>query len=218
VPAAGAQPTSSGLRVDEPADGVLRVLLDRPQRRNALDADLVAALHAAVADVAEHRAVVLGSATPGIFCAGADLDMEDAERAAVSDRLYELYGRIAAAPVPFIAAIDGAAVGGGAQLAIACDLRVVGPAARLRFVGAGHGLAVGAWALTSLVGRGERAASNAQAEALALAAEIARLDPTAVAHLKAVAAAAGDRREALAVEASLNRPWSGAMTASAARA
>jgi enoyl-CoA hydratase/carnithine racemase len=57
-------------------------------------------------------------------------------------------------PVPIVASIAGHAVGGGAQLAIASDLRVAGPSARLRFVGPGHGLAVGAWGLASLVGRG----------------------------------------------------------------
>jgi enoyl-CoA hydratase/carnithine racemase len=51
--------------------------------------------------------------------------------------------------------VTGPAVGGGAQLAAAADLRIAGPAARLRWIGpAGHGLAVGAWVLTDLVGRG----------------------------------------------------------------
>ena len=53
-----------------------------------------------------------------------------------------------------VAALDGAAVGGGAQLAIAADLRVAAPAAFLQLAGPGHGLAVGAWGLPSLVGRG----------------------------------------------------------------
>src|SRR5260370_17772773 len=57
-------------------------------------------------------------------------------------------------PASIIAAWDGPAGGGGAQLALAADMRIVGPAALLRFVGLGHGLALGSWALPGLVGRG----------------------------------------------------------------
>jgi enoyl-CoA hydratase len=226
--------TAAGLLVDRPADGVLRLRLHRPERRNALDGELVEALIEGVGQLGDARAVVLGSSTPGTFCAGADLAMEDRARAAMSDRLYELYGRMAAVPVPLVAAVDGAAVGGGAQLAVACDLRVLGRSARLRFVGAGHGLAVGAWALPSLVGRGralelcltmrwveadealriglaERVAEDPEAEALALAASVARLDAGAVANIKAVAAKTDARRAALDAEAALNRRWSGAL-------
>ena len=84
----------------------------------------------------------------------ADLSLADDERAQVSDLLYRLYQRMLLSPAPVIAAVDGPAVGGGAQLALASDLRVGGAGARLRFVGPGHGLAVGSWGLPSLVGRG----------------------------------------------------------------
>ena len=62
-----------------------------------------------------------------------------------------------ASPVIIIASIHGAAVGAGAQLAVASDLRIGSPPARFRFAGPGHGLAVGAWGLPSLVGRGRAA-------------------------------------------------------------
>jgi enoyl-CoA hydratase len=139
--------------VDHPHPDVRRVRLSRSARRNALDQPTVRLLHAAFAETRE-AVVVLGSTDATVFCAGADLTLDDAGRRVLSDQLYELYELMVAMPVPIIAAWDGPAVGGGAQLALAADMRIVGPAARLRFVGLGHGLAVAGWALPGLVGRG----------------------------------------------------------------
>ena len=212
----------------------MRLRLNRPRRLNALDPALVEALLDALGSARDARALVLASAEPGMFCAGADLDLADSARAGMSERLYELYARMAGLPVPLVAAVGGAAVGGGAQLAVACDLRVAGPAARFRFAGPGHGLAVGAWALPSLVGRGramdlcltmrwvdaqealriglaERAVEDPDAEALALAAGFAALDRDAVARVKAVTGAASAHLAALPVEAEGNRPWPGSL-------
>ena len=140
--------------VVERGAGCLRLLLARPDRRNALVPGMVAALTEAMrADVA--TVVVLGSTDPGVFCAGADLSLPMADRAAVSDLLYECYEHMITRPGPVIAVVGGPAVGGGAQLATAADLRIAGPGARLRWAGpAGAGLAVGAWILPDLVGRG----------------------------------------------------------------
>jgi enoyl-CoA hydratase/carnithine racemase len=128
--------------------------LDRPERRNALDVSLTLAVRDALA--AEPSVpVLLGSADPRVFCAGADLGISDAERAAVSDLIYDCCQSIITRPGPVIAVLTGAAVGGGAQLAAACDLRIAGPAARLRWTGPpGLNLTVGAWLLPDLVGRG----------------------------------------------------------------
>jgi enoyl-CoA hydratase/carnithine racemase len=147
----------AGVLFDRPAPAVARVLLDRPERRNAIDEDTVGELRAiahGVADDAETLVLVIGSSTPGIFSAGADLSIHDEARARVSTALYGLYEQLLQLPAVVIAAIDGPAVGGGAQLAIAADLRVLSRSAWLRFLGPGHGLAVGAWGLPSLVGRG----------------------------------------------------------------
>jgi enoyl-CoA hydratase len=144
----------SHLRVEHSPAGYRRLLLSRPERRNALDVGLAGALRDALG---QDRAtpVILGSTDPGVFCAGADLTIPDADRATVSDLLYECYEIMITRPGPVIAVVTGAAVGGGAQLAAAADLRIAGPAARLRWAGpAGRGLAVGAWVLTDLVGRG----------------------------------------------------------------
>lgn len=128
--------------------------LDRPDRRNALDPALMAAVRDALA-AEPGTLAVLGSTDPRVFCAGADLTISDAERAVVSDMVYDLCQTIVTRPGPVIAVITGAAVGGGAQLAAAADFRIAGPDARLRWIGPpGLDLAVGAWLLPDLVGRG----------------------------------------------------------------
>jgi enoyl-CoA hydratase len=134
--------------------GYLRLLLSRPDQRNALVPGMVAALTDAMQTDSD-AVVLLGSTDPRVFCAGADLSMPMADRAAVSDLLYGCCEHMITRPGPVIAVVGGPAVGGGAQLAAAADLRIAGPAARLRFTGpAGAGLAVGAWILPDLVGRG----------------------------------------------------------------
>lgn len=146
-------PDQPEVLVDHPHPDVRRVRLNRGLRCNALDQATVAMLHEAFAGAGE-RVIILGSTDPGMFCAGADLTLSDRDRAVLSDQLYGLYERMVTLPAPIIAAWDGPAVGGGAQLALAADMRIVGRAARLRFVGLGHGLALASWALPGLVGRG----------------------------------------------------------------
>jgi enoyl-CoA hydratase/carnithine racemase len=185
---------------------VLRLRLDRPAKRNAVDRELAEALVEAFGS-SDAKVVILGSSGPEAFCAGLDLSLEPAERVAVSDLLYETYERMLASPAPIVASIPGPAIGGGAQLAIAADLRVAGPTAQIRFAGPGHGLAVGAWGLGSLVGRGramdlclsmrpvsadeaaamglvDRIADDPDAEALELATRLVRLDGPTVARVK----------------------------------
>jgi enoyl-CoA hydratase/carnithine racemase len=71
------EPTSSmSLRIDSPGPGVLRVLLDRFDKRNALDPAIVNALVETLT-VPDCRALVLGSADPRVFSSGADLDLDD---------------------------------------------------------------------------------------------------------------------------------------------
>jgi enoyl-CoA hydratase len=134
--------------------GYLRVRLARPRRRNALDAAMTRALLDIVrADPA--IPVLLESTDPAAFCAGADLTVPDRERAEVSDLLYQCYETMVTRPGPVIAVVEGPAVGGGAQLAGAADLRIAGPRGRFRWVGPpGRDLAVGAWLLPDLIGRG----------------------------------------------------------------
>ncbi len=227
---------SEELLIDRPAGDVLRLQLNRPDRLNAIDMPLVSALIASFDDV-EARAVVLGSSTPKAFCSGADLDLEDEERARVSDLLYELYEKMVGLPVPIVVALDGHAVGGGAQLAVAGDLRVAGPETKVRVAGPGHGLAVAAWGLPSLVGRGraldlcltmrhvgaeealamglvDRIEEDPGRAAIDLASELAGLDPDAVRRVKRMISMASGSLDALREERTGNREsWSGSVAA-----
>jgi enoyl-CoA hydratase/carnithine racemase len=231
--------THPGLRAEHSPAGFRRLLLASPQRHNPIDADLARALRDAfAANPAE--LVVLGSADPAMFCAGADMTIGEAERAQVSALLYECLEIMITRPGPVIAAVGGPAVAGGAQLAAAADLRIAGPAARFRWIGpAGRDLAVGAWVLPDLVGRG-RAAELAMtgrwvdaAEALMLglvnrvepdplpaaeelAAALAAGSPGSLARIKMIMTAGGllDRLHA---EAEANRAaWAEALAANPA--
>jgi enoyl-CoA hydratase/carnithine racemase len=142
------------LAVETSPAGYRWLRLSRPERRNALDVSLLRAVTDALA-ADPGVPVLLASTDPRVFCAGADLTISATERAAVSDLVYDCCETIVTRPGPVIAVLTGPAVGGGAQLAAASDLRIASPAARLRWTGPpGLDLAVGAWLLPDLVGRG----------------------------------------------------------------
>jgi enoyl-CoA hydratase len=132
------------LAVETSPAGYRWLRLSRPERRNALDVSLLRAVTDALAADPEVP-VLLASADPRVFCAGADLTITATERAAVSDLVYDCCEIIVTRPGPVIAVLAGAAVGGGAQLAAASDLRIASSAARLRWTGPpGVDLSVGA--------------------------------------------------------------------------
>ena len=116
--------------------------LDRPEKRNALSADLVAALEEALAQAAEApevRVVVLTGAGSA-FSAGADLAALEAlqeatpmENRADSQALAELFERVYLHPKPVIAKVNGHAIGGGAGLAAACDFALAADNVKLGF-------------------------------------------------------------------------------------
>jgi enoyl-CoA hydratase/carnithine racemase len=133
--------------LEEKRGAVALLRLNRPAALNALDAELVAALsravESAIADPAV-RAIVL-TGTGGAFCSGADLKeaLRDLDAGvALGDRLAAFQKNvrlIAGSDKPVIAAVDGAAVGFGADLALACDLRLLSERGYLqeKFVGIG---------------------------------------------------------------------------------
>jgi enoyl-CoA hydratase/carnithine racemase len=135
--------------------------INRPERRNALDLATSRALAAAVADAERDgpRILVLHSQTAGMFVAGTDVSDIAARRTddaltAVNVRLFE---QIATYRWPTIAAIDGPALGGGCELALACDLRIASRSARFAQPEPLLGLVAGAgahWRLPALVGLG----------------------------------------------------------------
>jgi enoyl-CoA hydratase len=117
-------------------------LIDRPERRNALNAELCDDLAARLAESRDLRAVVIGGAGEKAFCSGADLGRRAADLDADGPAGGGLgYGggdtfrpafeaaldEIVSFPAPVIAAVNGPALGAGMQLAVACDLRVVAP-------------------------------------------------------------------------------------------
>ncbi|HUG39015.1 MAG TPA: enoyl-CoA hydratase-related protein [Longimicrobiales bacterium] len=121
----------------ERADGIATITINRPDKRNALNAtvrrELVAACDA-LEDDADVRVVVLTGAGDRAFVAGADIG-EFAERSAIEQRT-AMEGRrvfevVASFPKPVIAALNGYALGGGCELALACDLRLAVRSARL---------------------------------------------------------------------------------------
>ncbi len=119
----------AGLRVER--DGtILRVTLARPERRNAFDAELIAELREAFADVGDAR-VVLVAGEGESFCAGADIewqrsaiDLSFDENVDDAMRLFGMMQAIEACPAPVVARIQGYALGGGSGVAAAVDIAI----------------------------------------------------------------------------------------------
>jgi enoyl-CoA hydratase/carnithine racemase len=122
------------LWVNRLADGVAALVLDVPDRKiNVLGRQALANLEQALDRIeaeASFRLLVLRSGKPYSFCAGADLhefagDGNAADYAALSARGQQVFDRLSNCRVPSVAVIGGACLGGGLELALACDYRVV---------------------------------------------------------------------------------------------
>jgi enoyl-CoA hydratase len=134
-------------------------LIDRPERRNALNASLCGSLASRLAANQDLRVVVIGGSGTKAFCAGADLARRaedtgglahgggDTFRPAFEALLDEIVGF----PAPVIAAVNGPALGAGMQLAVACDLRVVAPHATFGIPAGRLGVAISATNVQRLV-------------------------------------------------------------------
>ncbi|MGV8896933.1 MAG: enoyl-CoA hydratase/isomerase family protein [Rhodoglobus sp.] len=197
----------------------LHVRLNRPSVRNAIDRAMVDELHEVCSGLEASPRILILSGGDGVFASGADIGELRQRRAAdaldgINSRLFI---RIAALPMPVIAAVDGWALGGGAELAYAADFRIASDRARFGNPEASLGIiaAAGAtWRLLELVGEplakemllagrvldAQQAlaahlvtevhtADALDAAADALADRIAALDPLAVQHSKRVMSA-----------------------------
>jgi enoyl-CoA hydratase/carnithine racemase len=141
--------------VDERGVALLR--LTRPEARNAIDTAMLEELLAHLAAAREDDAVrvlVLSSSDQMGLSAGADVKEQLDEQGKVRrmQLFADLYDTIVAFPKPTVAACHGDVVGGGAEIAVACDMRVGGANLRLRFPGAALGVPVGPARLVTLCG------------------------------------------------------------------
>jgi len=213
-------------------DGPVTVLeLQREDRRNALNLELCRTIHAAVDDAVDAGArviVVTGQGTA--FCSGADLGGVYGPE--FLDALYGMLHHLAKLPVPLIAAVNGAAIGAGTQLAIACDLRVADERATFGVPTARNGLAVDAWTIRTLsaiagagparrlmlaaetfdrdtaLGMGLADRPGTLDDAIAWAHEIAEFAPLTLAHNKLILNGSADDDAAIA--ASFDAVWASA--------
>ena len=152
------------LRIDRDGDGVVLLTLAVPERRNAMTEELTAAWAAAIPALAvdESARCVVVTGAGAAFSAGGDLAWIEQGGAlgvvALRDRMlpfYRTWLAIRDLPMPTIAALNGAAVGAGAALALACDLRYAAPEAKLSVPFTALGLHAGmatTWLLPEVAG------------------------------------------------------------------
>ncbi len=144
--------TYETLRLDEPQSHTLVVTLHRPEVGNALNTqmghDLLDLWDGLAADPGRHRCVVLTGAGPRIFCAGGDLKqrngMTDAEWQAQHLVFERMTRALVTCPIPVIAAVNGAAYGGGCEMALGCDFIYAASQARFALTEVTLGIMPGA--------------------------------------------------------------------------
>jgi enoyl-CoA hydratase len=196
------------------ADGIALLRLEREAARNAINTQMLEEMlgHLAAAKEDESvRVLVISSNDHLGLSAGADVreTLDERGRVRRMQLFADLYDELTAYPKPTVAACHGSVVGGGAEIAVACDLRVGGGNLRLRFPGAALGVPVGPARLVTLCGLStakyllltsrnvsadealrmgliHRVAPAARTEevAMALASEVAAHPPESVARIK----------------------------------
>lgn len=148
--------TSSPLIIERLEDRTI-IRLNRPEVRNAIDLDMVEALHSVCAELEANPKVAIITGSDGVFAAGADIgQMRNRGREeALAGINSKVFSRIQELPMPVIALVEGYALGGGAELAFACDFRIGTPTTKIGNPEPGLGImasAGAAWRLRELVG------------------------------------------------------------------
>ena len=155
--------SSPAIEVDARGNGLVAITVNRPHKHNALARPVLDALAAAVRDAsadASARCILLRGAGDKYFAAGGDLvDLAsvrtDAEIDAMGDQARTALDAIRNCPVPVVAYVNGDALGGGAELAVACDMRLMALHARIGFIQGRMGI-TSAWGggpdLVALIG------------------------------------------------------------------
>eukprot|EP00731_Ephydatia_muelleri_P001568 Em0001g1568a len=115
--------------------------MNRPAKKNAIGRLFISQMEESLAQLKHDssvRSVVLRSEVLGTFCSGADLkeraEMKEEEVGPFVSRLRKSVSELADLPVPIIAAIDGTALGGGLEVALACDIRIAATSAKMGLV------------------------------------------------------------------------------------
>ncbi len=148
---------SDALTIYDVSEGVAVLRLDRPRARNAMNTQMLEEMLSHIASAredAEVRALVVSSTDHMGLSAGADVreELDEEGRIRRMQLFADLYDDLVSFPKPTVAACHGATVGGGAEVAVACDIRVGGSNLRLRFPGASLGVPVGPARLVTLCG------------------------------------------------------------------
>jgi enoyl-CoA hydratase/carnithine racemase len=118
------------LLIDEPAEGVVRLTVSNPAKRNALDHPILDAIAATLAESASSARCVIVTGAHGMFSAGYDIgeipadEFEERAEKLVAHPFTEAIDALEAFPYPTVAMLPGHTIGGGLELALACDLRV----------------------------------------------------------------------------------------------
>ncbi|KAK7489632.1 hypothetical protein BaRGS_00019027 [Batillaria attramentaria] len=127
--------------LDGDREGIVVFSMRRFRYKNAMGRNLIQRLLDGMNQVkfdSSIRCLIIRSEVPGVFCAGADLkeraEMSNAEVAAFVHKLRFSVSELAALPMPTIAAIDGAALGGGLEMSLACDMRIASSNAKIGLV------------------------------------------------------------------------------------
>jgi len=154
--------TTPSVLIDHPGDGIVRITLNRPQALNAISVDLLDGLVSALQEHQNARVILLEGAGDRSFCAGEDLKQTLAPRTKSAQELRESFYKLqditrltSGSRAVVVAAVQGFAIGGGAEIALAADFVVGGPGAKIRFpeVTLGHAATGGITVrLTSMVG------------------------------------------------------------------